>query len=255
MTKKLDYLVERTVTIAARPQTVFRFFTDSGRFAAWWGEGSRIDPRPGGAVRICYPNGVRAGGEVLEVVPGEKIVFTFGYESGEPMSVGGSRVTITLEPVQRGTRLRLRHELETATAAEVFVQGWRYQLAVFAEVAAQDAHAAFAERADRFLALWAETDPAARRAALSELSRDSLAFRDRYSCTEGKDDLDAHIAAYQRFMPGLRLERQGEVRQCQGTALVDWVAKGPDGALRGKGTSVFELAADGRIEGVTGFWG
>jgi len=252
--KGLDYLVERTVTVAARPKTIFRFFTDSGRFAAWWGEGSQIDPRPGGAVRIWYPNGVRAGGEVLEVVPGERIAFTFGYESGEPIAVGSSRVTIVLEPAPRGTRLRLRHELPTATAREVHVQGWRYQLAVFAEVAAHDAHAGFAERADRFLALWAQTDPAARRAALAALAVDSLTFRDRHSCTDGLDDLDAHIAAYQRFMPGLRLERQGEVRQCQGTALVDWVARGPDGAPRGKGTSVFDLAADGRIERVTGFW-
>jgi len=254
VTKGLDYLVERTVTIAARPGTVFRFFTDSGRFAAWWGEGSRIDPRPGGAVSICFSNQVRAGGEVLEVVPGERIVFSFGYESGDPVALGASRVTITLEAVPRGTRLHLRHELPTATAREVHVQGWRYQLAVFAEVAAHDAHAAFAERADRFLALWAETDPAARRAALAELAKASIAFQDRYSCTEGLDDFDAHIAAYQRFMPGMRLERQGEVRQCQGTALVDWVARGPDGAPRGKGTNVFDLAADGRIERVIGFW-
>ncbi len=68
------------------------------------------------------------------------------------------------------------------------------------------------------------------------------------------DDLDAHLAAYQRFMPGLRLERVGEVRQCQGAALVDWVARGADGTERGRGTSAFELAPDGRIGRVTGFW-
>jgi uncharacterized protein YndB with AHSA1/START domain len=250
----LDYVVERTVTIAARPKTVFRFFTDSGRFAAWWGEGSRIDPRPGGAVRICYPNRVQAGGEVLEVIPCERIAFTFGYDSGDPVAIGASRVTITLQAVPRGTRLTLRHELPTASAREVHVQGWRYQLAVFAEVAAQDAHAGVAERVDRFLGLWATSDAAARRAALAELTVDSLSYRDRYSCTEGRDDLDAHLAAYQRFMPGLVLQRTGEVRQCQGTALVDWAARGPDGASRGSGTFAIELAADGRVERVTGFW-
>ena len=41
----LDHVVERTVTIAARRETVFRYFTDSERFAAWWGAGSTIDPR------------------------------------------------------------------------------------------------------------------------------------------------------------------------------------------------------------------
>jgi len=45
------------------------------------------------------------------------------------------------------------------------------------------------------------------------------------------------------------------VRQCQGMAVVDWVAQGPDGSPRGKGTNVFELAPDGRVRRVVGFWG
>ena len=36
------------VRIEADRETVFRYFTDSGRWAAWWGAGSTIDPRPGG---------------------------------------------------------------------------------------------------------------------------------------------------------------------------------------------------------------
>ena len=47
----LTFVVERTVLIAARRETVFDYFTDSARFAAWWGKGSTIDPRPGGALR------------------------------------------------------------------------------------------------------------------------------------------------------------------------------------------------------------
>ena len=67
--KGLDHVVERTVTIAARRETVFRYFTDSERFAAWWGAGSTIEPRAGGAVHVRYPNGVVAGGEVVEIAP------------------------------------------------------------------------------------------------------------------------------------------------------------------------------------------
>ena len=37
--KGREHVVERTVTIAARRETVFGFFTDSARFAAWWGAG------------------------------------------------------------------------------------------------------------------------------------------------------------------------------------------------------------------------
>ena len=39
----LPEVLERRITIAARPETVFRFFTDSERFALWWGEGARIE--------------------------------------------------------------------------------------------------------------------------------------------------------------------------------------------------------------------
>jgi len=55
-------------------------------------------------------------------------------------------------------------------------------------------------------------------------------------------------------MPGLRITRDGTPRHCQGTVLVDWTAAGPDGQPRGRGTNVFTLAPDGRIEAVTGFW-
>jgi uncharacterized protein YndB with AHSA1/START domain len=251
----LDHVLERTVTIAARRATVFRFFSDSTRFAAWWGEGSTIDPRPGGAVHIRYPNGVVAGGEVLEIAPVERVVFTYGFASGQPIPIGASRVTVTFEETPRGTRVRLRHELPTAEARDAHVQGWRYQLALFANVAARDEHAAIDGLADRFFAAWAEPDAGRRRAELLALAVPELAFRDAHSCTDGLDDLDAHIAAAQRFMPGVRLQRRGAARQCQGLALVDWVASGPDGAERAKGTHVFELAPDGRISRAFGFWG
>lgn len=252
--KGLDFVLDRSVTIAARRETVFRYFTDSERFAAWWGAGSSIEPRPGGAVHIRFPNAIVAGGEVVEMQAPERIVFTYGFASGQPIAIGASRVTVTLAEVAGGTLVRLHHELPDAAARDEHVQGWRYQLAVFANVVAKEAHAGAASLVDRFFACWGEPDPARRRAELSAVASDELAFRDPYSCTFGIDDLSAHIAASQRFMPGVVLERQGDPRQCQGTALVEWRATGPDGQERAKGTNVFELAADGRIARVTGLW-
>jgi uncharacterized protein YndB with AHSA1/START domain len=251
----LDHVLDRTVTIAARRETVFRYFTDSERFAAWWGAGSRIEPKPGGAVYIRFPNAIVAGGEVLEIAPVERVVFSYGFESGQPIPIGASRVTITLEEAAHGTIVRLRHELPNAEVRDEHVQGWRYQLALFANVVAKEAHAATGALVDRFFACWGETDAAKRRAELAAVATADLAFRDPYSCTSGIDDLVAHIAASQRFMPGMVLARQGEPRQCQGTALVDWSVKGPDGNPRAKGTNVLELTADGRIARVTGLWG
>jgi uncharacterized protein YndB with AHSA1/START domain len=250
----LEHVLDRTVTIAARRETVFRYFTDCGRFAAWWGAGSRIEPTRGGAVHIRYPNGVVAGGQVVEITPVERIVFTYGYESGQPIPLGASRVTITLEEAARGTVLRLKHELPAARVRDEHVQGWRYQLAVFANVVARETHAGIGALADRFFACWSEPDEARRRSELRAIAVDTLAFRDPYSCTDGHDELVAHIGASQRFMPGVVLERQGAARQCQGVALVDWVARAPDGEVRARGANVFELAPDGRLARVTGLW-
>ena len=103
--------LDREVLIRATRSTVFRYFTDSARFAAWWGTGSSIDARPGGTVLIRYPNGVEAGGEVVEVAAGERIVFTYGYrDRAKPVAWGASRVTVTFADHAQGTLLTLRHD-------------------------------------------------------------------------------------------------------------------------------------------------
>ena len=62
-TATLPYTLDRIVTIHATPDTVFRFFTDSARWASWWGAGSTIDARPGGALYIRHPGGVESAGQ------------------------------------------------------------------------------------------------------------------------------------------------------------------------------------------------
>jgi uncharacterized protein YndB with AHSA1/START domain len=250
----LPHALDRVVLIHAPREGVFRYFTDSRRFAAWWGAGSSIDPQPGGAVRIRYPNGVEAAGEVLEIEPPARIVFSYGYASGQPIPVGASRVTVELAEDAAGTRLKLRHEFAAAAARDQHVAGWRYQLAVFANVVADESFAGAAERIDAWLAAWAETDAERRRAAFAALATGGVVFRDRHACVEGLDELTAHVGALQQFFPGARLERAGEVRHCQGTALADWRSRAADGAESGRGTNVFRFAPDGRIASVVGFW-
>lgn len=250
----LPHSLDRTVFIRATPDTVFRFFTDSARWAKWWGAGSTIDPRPGGAMTIRYPNGVQAGGEVLEVAPPSRIVFTMGYASGDLIPPGASRVSIRLSPHADGTRLDLRHEFADATARDHHVQGWRYQLSVFSNVVTNEANAGVGSAVDRWFATWAEPDAATRERTLAAIAVPSIKFRDQFSLVDGLDDLAPHIAAAQRFMPGLVLRRAGDVKHCQGIALADWVATGPDGQERGRGTNVFALTPDGKFEAVTGFW-
>ena len=116
-------------------------------------------------------------------------------------------------------------------------------------------HADVESRVDGWFRVWAEPSDDARKAALAPLVAESIAFRDRYSATDGIDDLSAHIAATHKFMPGIRLERRGPARHCQGTAVADWAVIGADGKQLGTGSNVFVLGPDTRIGSVTGIWG
>jgi uncharacterized protein YndB with AHSA1/START domain len=250
----LPHRLDRTVVIQAAPQTVFSFFTDNDRWASWWGTGSTIEPKAGGRVYIRHPNGIESSGEVVEVQPPTRMVFTYGFNSGKPIAPGNSRVTISLEPAGDGTRLDLLHEFAEPAVRDEHIQGWRYQLSVFGNVVADLVNAGASDLVDAWFAVWSETNPAAREAKLSAIATADVTFRDRFGLLDGIVDLVPHIGAAQRFMPDMRFERQGDVRHCQGMVLADWVARAGDGRERGSGTNVFILRG-GRIASVTGFWG
>src|SRR4051812_42975729 len=150
--QSLPYQVDRVVTIHATPETVFRFFTDSARWAGWWGAGSTIDATPGGKVYIRHPGGVESLGEVLEVIPPERIAFTYGFASGKPIPPGSSRVTIRLAPDEAGTRLHLIHEFPDAAARDEHVQGWRFQLSMFSNLVANEVYKDAANSVDTWFA-------------------------------------------------------------------------------------------------------
>jgi uncharacterized protein YndB with AHSA1/START domain len=250
----LAHQLDRTIVIGAPPAAVFNYFTDSARWAAWWGAGSTIEARPGGRVFVRHPGGNEASGEVLEVTPPSRIVFTYGYATGQPFGPGESRITITLSPAGKGTRLQLSHAFAEAAPREEHVQGWRYQLSVFANLVADATHADTQAIVDAWFDAWADADAEHRAARLAAMATPDVHVRDRFSCIDGAADVTAHIAASQRFMPGYRMQRAGAPRHCQGVVLADWTASGPDGQVRAQGTNVFTLAADGLIESVTGFW-
>jgi uncharacterized protein YndB with AHSA1/START domain len=245
--------LERTVLIGAPRELVFQFFADSSRWARWWGAGSTIDAQPGGRVYIRYPNGVEALGKVLESVPPERISFTYGYASGKPVPPEASRVIIRLEAEGSSTRLHLRHEFTEATARDEHVQGWRFQLSLFSNLVADEVHAGAAEIVDRWFASWVIKDDRARAEAFASIASPAIVFHDRFSALAGLEDLTTHAGAAQRFMPGVVVERRGEILHCQGTVLVNWAASGTDGKERFAGTNVFALNPEGRIESVTAF--
>jgi uncharacterized protein YndB with AHSA1/START domain len=255
MNQVLTHTLDRTVLIRADRDLVFSFFTESDRWATWWGAGSSIEPRTGGHVFIRFPDGTEVSGEVVEVVVPERVVFTYGFVSGTPIAAGASLVTIELDEELTGTRVRLSHAFADPDVRDHHVQGWRYQLSLFANAVARRAHAGADAIVDRWFAAWSNPDADTRRTALEQTVAPSVAMRDRFSAVEGLPDLIEHLTAVHKFMPGLTIARDGTVRQCQGMAIADWVVRDAAGQERSRGTNVFTLTPDGRIESVTGFWG
>jgi hypothetical protein len=205
-------------------------------------------------VVIRHPDNTEVSGEVIDIVVPERIVFTYGNKSGHPIPPGGSLVTIRLTDEGKHTRLHLVHAFADREMRDQSIQGWRFQLSLFANVVANEVHAGAAAVVDAWFTAWSEPDSAVRRTTLARVAAPQIRFKDRFSLIDGVTELMVHLDAASRFMSGIRLEREGEVRHCQGVVLADWVARAIDGGERSRGTNVFVLDSDGYIESVTGFW-
>lgn len=120
----------REIHIEAGPDVVFEYLTQSHLITRWLGISAEIDPTPGGIFRVD-PNGHdEITGKFVEVVPGEKVVFTWGWEGEDRMVPAGSTtVIITLQPLDGGTLLRLEHHLLPAESLDQHEFGWNHYLA------------------------------------------------------------------------------------------------------------------------------
>ena len=74
----------REIMIEATPETIWPFLTEPDELVQWHGTVAEIDPRPGGIYRVLVAGQFQSAGEYVEVVPMEKVVFTFGQTSSSP---------------------------------------------------------------------------------------------------------------------------------------------------------------------------
>jgi uncharacterized protein YndB with AHSA1/START domain len=129
-------VIERVITIAAPPETVFRLLTDPVQYVRWKGSLAELDSRPGGMFRVDFGSGKDiAAGKYLEVVPGRRVVFSWGWEGNEMVPPGSSTVEIDLEAEGAGTRLRLIHRGLPVDAIASHTEGWDYFLPRLEDIA------------------------------------------------------------------------------------------------------------------------
>jgi uncharacterized protein YndB with AHSA1/START domain len=126
--------------VAAPPAEVFRWFVDPDLLAGWIGIRATLEPRPGGSFRFEIADGEWCSGRYLEVVPGRRVVFTWGWDSGAiPVPPGSSTVEVDLEPHPDGTLVRLVHRDLAPEVRPLHADGWsRFLPRLAAVVAGQD---------------------------------------------------------------------------------------------------------------------
>lgn len=123
--------VERELSIAATPETVWEFLVDPEKAVRWMGMNATLEPRPGGLYYCEVIPGHTAKGEFIEVDRPRRIVYTWGWERSDQegaIAPGSTRIEIELVPEGDGTMLRFRHDLPTAAAAESHANGWDHYL-------------------------------------------------------------------------------------------------------------------------------
>jgi uncharacterized protein YndB with AHSA1/START domain len=123
---------------------VFKAWTDADRAARWWGpqgfttESCTMDVRVGGAWRLSMrsPEGTlhTKRGVYREIVPPERLSFTYAWEDAEGNPGHEMLVTVSLTEEDGKTRLVLHHtRFESVAARDTHRGGWTSCMERFAE--------------------------------------------------------------------------------------------------------------------------
>ncbi len=134
MAKNDSTLIVKRV-IDADPETLFEALTNQKIMKQWfyasrdegWSASVENDPKEGGSFKVdmhgpedTYPH----EGVYKEIVPNEKIVFTWNSHL-----VTDTVVTITLNKVDEGTEVKLKHEFMPIEEKQNHTRGWTEILA------------------------------------------------------------------------------------------------------------------------------
>jgi hypothetical protein len=109
------------------------------------------------------------------------------------------------------------------------------------------------QRVERYLAIWNETDPAARRAAIDDLWTENPHYVDPLGEAQGRDAIDAFVGAAQQQFPGLVFRPAGAVDAHHNVARFTWELAPEGGEAVAVGFDVAVFAEDGRFDRVHGF--
>lgn len=121
--------------VAAPPEVVYSYLTESERWGRWQGAGAVIDATPGGVFVMNMPDGAIARGRFVELIPDRRVTFTWGWDGHSTLPPGSSTVEVEIVAEEGGSRVTLTHRGLPPEELEVHTGGWNHYLPRLALVA------------------------------------------------------------------------------------------------------------------------
>ena len=117
-------MIEKTALLPVSADEAFALITQPDRLRRWLAVSARVDLRAGGEFRWTLTPMAVAAGTLIEVDPGRRIVLGFAFEASEEPRT--DTVTITIEPAEGGTLVRLVHDGLPEGNANGVLEGWTH---------------------------------------------------------------------------------------------------------------------------------
>jgi len=108
---------------------------------------------------------------------------------------------------------------------------------------------------ETYLEMWRTTDGDERATLVSQTFTDDGRHVDQHADATGHAELAEMIAGVHAGFPGFTMARTSGTDRFGDQLRFAWELRGADGALIVAGLDVGEVAPDGRLRRVTGFWG
>jgi uncharacterized protein YndB with AHSA1/START domain len=110
--------VTREVDLPASPEEVWEQVAETDQLGDWLDADVDLDIRPGGTGSFRFADGEVRRALVRDVEPGRRLAFTWWPLTGDDVG-RATTVTITIEPSEAGSRLRLVESPRARTRARV----------------------------------------------------------------------------------------------------------------------------------------
>ena len=109
------------------------------------------------------------------------------------------------------------------------------------------------ELVDTYIAAWNETDETKRRDLIEQCWNETGTYTDPMLDVAGRDGLFGAISGFQSQMPGASIDLTSGIDQHHDRVRFGWKLVG--GPQEIEGIDVAQVAGDGRLASIVGFWG